>query len=281
MRYGCCANMLVPPTHGSGMTVAGAVAAAGFDYIELPVRRLAALPQEEFAAVRERLTELALPCETGNDFLPAVVRVVGPGASREQQQAYVAQTCARLAELGITTVVFGSADARRRPEGVTPAEAVVQIRAFLEAIVPILQQQRLTVAIEHLNQGECNTLTSLAETADLVRAINRPEIRLLADYYHLMVEGESLDHVAANVDLLAHVHVSHPHRRGFPLSQDADLCRFLAILNHGGYDRRISIEGYTDKLAEDAPAALATLRAGLQPARVDLPPARVDLRSHA
>jgi sugar phosphate isomerase/epimerase len=267
MRFGCCANMLVPPTQGSGITVAPAVAAAGFAYIEMPVRRLAALSPDEFTAVRNRLADLGLPCETGNDFLPATVPVVGPRASREQQLTYVSGACARASALGITTVVFGSADARRRPDGVTPAQAVDQIRGFLEAIVPILRQHGITVAIEHLNQGECNTLTSLAETADLVRAINLPEIRLLADYYHLMVEHESLNQVAAHADLLAHVHVSHPHQRGYPSAHDPDLRRFLGILSRKGYDRRISIEGYSNDLATDGPAALALLDAGLNPTR--------------
>ena len=140
MRYGCCANMLVPPASGSGIAVAAAVAAAGFDYLELPVRRLAALPAAEFAALGARLRELGLPCETGNDFLPAAVPVVGPAANRAQQLAYVAEACARASAVGIRTVVFGSADARRRPDSVAPATAVAQIRDFLVAIIPLLRQ---------------------------------------------------------------------------------------------------------------------------------------------
>ena len=267
MRYGCCANMLVPPASGSGIAVAAAVAAAGFDYLELPVRRLAALPAAEFAALGARLRELGLSCETGNDFLPAAVPVVGPAANRAQQLAYVAEACARASAVGIRTVVFGSADARRRPDSVAPATAVAQIRDFLVAIIPLLRQHRITVAIEHLNQGECNTLTSLAETAALVRAIGQPDIRLLADYYHLRVEDESLSHVAAHADLLAHVHVSAPRGRGYPAADDAQLREFLQILAAHGYDRRISIEGYTTELATVGPAALATLRSGLESAR--------------
>ncbi len=266
MRFGCCANMLVPPASGSGIAVAAAVAAAGFDYLELPVRRLAALSAAEFSALRDHLRELRLPCETGNDFLPAAVPVVGPAANRAQQLAYVAGACARASAVGIRTVVFGSADARRRPDAVAPDAAVGQIRDFLDAIIPLLRQHQITLAIEHLNQGECNTLTSLAETAALVRSIGQPDIRLLADYYHLRVEDEALSHVAANADLLAHVHVSAPRGRGYPTPDDAELRQFLQILATHGYDQRISIEGYTAELATVGPAALTTLRVGLESA---------------
>ena len=51
MRFGCCVNMLVPFGQGTGVEYVERVAAAGFDYLELPVVRIAALSEAEFAAL--------------------------------------------------------------------------------------------------------------------------------------------------------------------------------------------------------------------------------------
>jgi hypothetical protein len=47
MRFGCCVNMLVPLGEGTGAELVEKVAAAGFDYLELPLVRIAVLTDQK------------------------------------------------------------------------------------------------------------------------------------------------------------------------------------------------------------------------------------------
>jgi sugar phosphate isomerase/epimerase len=73
------------------------------------------------------------------------------------------------------------------------------------------------VVVEPSNPGECNFINSVREGADIVRAIDAPAIRLLADLFHMARAEETPADLAAVCDLLAHVHIaereSRAHRR--------------------------------------------------------------------
>ena len=78
MRFGCCVNMLVPLGEGAGVEFVERVAAAGFDYVELPLVRMAALPEPEFEAACRRIEAAGIRCEACNDFFPISMRLTGP-----------------------------------------------------------------------------------------------------------------------------------------------------------------------------------------------------------
>ncbi len=84
-------------------------------------------------------------------------------------------------------------------------------------------------------------------------------MRLLADLYHLELEREPLDHVAAAAPLLAHVHVAGGERRA-PNVAGYNYSGFMSTLHAIGYDRRISAECGWDDLEAQAAGALAFMR---------------------
>ena len=80
MRFGCCANMLVPLGQGTGVEFVERIAAAGFDYLELPVARFASLSEPEFESVCRRVQATGLATESCNDFFPPNLKLTGPAA---------------------------------------------------------------------------------------------------------------------------------------------------------------------------------------------------------
>jgi D-psicose/D-tagatose/L-ribulose 3-epimerase len=94
-----------------------------------------------------------------------------------------------------------------------------------------------------------------------VKAVDRPEIRLLVDYYHLAEEGENPDIIAEAGPLVVHTHIANPKGRVYPLSLDESAYGgFFSNLCKIGYQGRLSIEASTKDFAAEAPQALALLR---------------------
>jgi D-psicose/D-tagatose/L-ribulose 3-epimerase len=117
----------------------------------------------------------------------------------------------------------------------------------------------IDLALEHLNQGECNVFTSLAECQAFIQERGLQHMRLLADLHHLEVEHEPLAAVRAAGPLLAHVHVADGERRA-PGGGGYDYSGFMRAVRATGYDRRISAECLWEDLNTEAGPALAFMR---------------------
>ncbi|MDO8834916.1 MAG: hypothetical protein Q7V01_04940, partial [Vicinamibacterales bacterium] len=78
VRIGCCGSMIAPETDPVGSGAIDVLAAAGYDYVELSLRDVAALDPRAFASLRRRLRDAGLACEACNNFLPSAIRLTGP-----------------------------------------------------------------------------------------------------------------------------------------------------------------------------------------------------------
>lgn len=239
----------------------------GFDYLEVPAQAVAALSAEEFARLRERVGALRTPVRAANSFVPATVRITGPEVSDERQREYVRACLGRLADLGVKTVVFGSGNARRVPDGFPRDDAVAQIVAFGRMAAEEAARHGIVIALEPLRRQESNIVNTVAEGLPIVRAVDRPAFGILVDFYHLSEEKEDPAVLREAGSLLRHVHVANPEGRVFPKElEEAAYGPFVAGLRAAGYRGGVSIEARTENLAGDAPAAIGLLRRLLSPA---------------
>ncbi len=238
-----------------GPDQAALAAAAGFDYIEWSVGALLK-PQADRSAFEAALSQVKaapLPCPVVNCFVPGDLKITGPTADPAALKHYVTTTFERAEQAGVRTIVFGSGGARRVPDGFDPGEAHRQIAAFSGMLAPIAERHGVTVVVEPLNLAECNILTTVGESADLVRSVNHPALRLLVDAYHFLKDHDSLDSLLANAGLLAHTHLATIPNRLAPGMEPCDLGPFFSTLRAGGYTGRVSFEGK----APESPAELA------------------------
>jgi sugar phosphate isomerase/epimerase len=254
MRFGCC----VTPDQ------IDILARAGYDFCELPAR--AVLPFDDDAAALPALRQIAaapLRPEAFNVLVPAELPMVGPRADLVALRAYLRRAFGRMAQLGGVVAVLGSGAARRVPDEMPREQALDQLAAALALAADEAGRAGITLALEHLNQGETNIFNSLAECQAFVEQHGLAALQLLADIYHLEVEQEPLAHVAAAGPLLAHVHVAGGGRRA-PNVPGYDYAGFMAALHATGYDRRISAECGWENLEAQAAEALAFMRHGWQ-----------------
>jgi D-psicose/D-tagatose/L-ribulose 3-epimerase len=254
MKFGACV--------GTDAEKIKVIKDAGFDYAETNMTDIATVSDEEFEAFLLALKTNDIPCEASNCFIPGEYKLVGDNVDYASISAYVAKALERASRAGIQSAVFGSGGARRVPEGVSREDAHKQIAYFLKEIVsPEAAKYGIQIAIEPLNKTECNCLNSVLEGVALADSIGCDNIKTLADLYHVFLENDPLDEIAALKGKIIHSHIANPVGRCYPAPGDGfDYAPFMKALREAGCTR-CSVEAGTKDFAKEAPLALAVLKA--------------------
>lgn len=223
---------------------AAEVKAAGWDFVEGHVQNLfQGLVDDAAWSLETKIKSAALPVPAANCLVPGDLKVVGPTANSDALKQYMTRAIARAAKCGTTTLVFGSGVARNVPEGFDRAKARQQILDFAKMSADIGAKQGVTLVFEHLNRGECNIINSVKEAMEYVHALNHPNMQCLVDSWHLWLENEPLENLAAAMKWIKHVHLADKDGRVAPgQSGKSDYVPFFKVLKAGGYDGRISVE---------------------------------------
>ncbi len=250
IRIGCCCDI----------TDAAIAHAAGFDFIECRVVSL--LPDEDDAAVAALIAQhqqSPIPVAAFNVFLPRDLKIVGPTVDDVRLARYVDNALARVHQIGAQIVVFGSGAARDIPTGFPIERAHAQTVRFLQRVADAADRHGITVVIEPLNRKESNTILSVAEGVELARAVNRPSIQVLADFYHMDEEQESLAHLTEYGAWLKHIHVADTGR-GAPGMGTYPYAEFAERLRALDYRGMVSVECRWQESATEARPAQEFLR---------------------
>ena len=252
--------MVARQKDGTGVEIVEQLREIGYDYIELSLAHMMALSDSDFDALEKRLDHSGLRCEACNNFFPPHIRLTGEDVKMDQVLDYVKKALDRTSRLGVAVIVFGSAGAKNVPEGFPKDQALIQIVQLLQAIDPIAKEHRITVAIEPLNKLESNIVNTVAEALSLAREANGEQIKLVVDYYHLMMERESLNIITKAGDFVRHLHFAEVEGRMFPKKNERDYEVFFAKLKEIGYTARLSIEAFSDNIVADASRSLSLMR---------------------
>ena len=253
MKFGICTNL----------SKAALLAPGTIDYVEIGVAgAIYPMTEEDLKKTLELSKSIKVPLEAANGFFPREIRLDGPDFEPEKVREYCKVVLEKAARLGIHTVVLGSGGARKMPDGADPAECLKQFEESLVISGDVAAQYGTTIVIEPLNRDETNLINSVAEGAVSARRVNHPNVKLLADLYHVAKENEPMANIVNNADILRHVHIARLQDRTAPEAGDGfDYAPFRDALKAAGYDLRISIEGKIGgDFAETATKSLNFLR---------------------
>ena len=216
----------------------------------------------DFAKTLEIVKASPLPVPASNCFLPATLKCTGPMIDTPRLLKYADTAFARAKLVGMSIIVFGSGGARQIPDGFAKTTAQQQFIDLLKQMGPIAKKHDVTIVVEPLNRGECNFVNTLIEGADITRAVGHPNVRLLADLFHMLRNEEDPDDILKVGDLLAHTHVAERETRSAPGVKGDNFRPFLKNLKKVGYDKRMAIEvgGWVKDIQSDSPAAVAELK---------------------
>jgi sugar phosphate isomerase/epimerase len=133
--------------------------------------------------------------------------------------------------------------------------AAETIRSATEGIPP----DGIVVALEALNRYETHLLRTLADADELRRLIDSPNVRLMADVFHMNIEEDSIPGaLRAHAEHIVHVHLADSQRRE-PGSGHLDFASVFEALAGSDYGGTLAME-----FVPATDAALAAGRAWVQ-----------------
>lgn len=238
---------------------AKAITANGFTGYEFALSAAALASDEEFNEFAAAMKEYGLPCVSANGMFLGDAPILAGKAGYSQISEYLERMLPKAKSLNTPVIVLGSGSARSVPEGMSREEATDRFCSLLTDVVsPTFEKYGITVAVEELRASECNFINTCGEAAEIVHLVNRPNIRLLVDYFHATLGGDTVEEISKYKDDIAHVHIASPkNNRHAPNENDYEDCReFFAMLKRIGYNGAISIEGPCDDFPVDSKIAL-------------------------
>jgi len=182
--------------------------------------------------------------------------VVGPDVDRENLRAYVIRLFDLMQRAGIHLIGYGSGSSRWVPDGFPRDRALSQVRDFLHMCADLGEPRGVKVALEPYNRDDANLLNTVPEALEVVAEVNRSHARLMADFFHMKLNGESFDEFDRAAPYLIHGHLAEPGR-GRPETTPEDHVAYLNALHQAGYDGRVTQTG--DLPAYPSPAEAADL----------------------
>jgi hydroxypyruvate isomerase len=222
-----------------------AAKAAGFDAVEFWWPFASAVPGDIEADHFVRAVEDAGVQLTGLNFFAGDM----PGGDRglvslpQRQQEFRDNIVATIevgARLGTRAfnALYGN-----RVENVTPqqhddvaVENLARAAAAAETIGAV-------VLVEAVSGAPRYPLRTAADAVAVIERLGLPNVRLLADLYHLAVNGDDVPAaIAAYGDLIGHVQIADAPGRGEPGSGALDIAGLLGSLAANGYTGHIGLE---------------------------------------
>ena len=239
------------------------------DFVEELVQGLLVPSEDEeaFAESSAGADAVGVPVLASNCFLPGSLRSVGPEVDLKKLTAYADNAFRRAQILGMGIIVYGSGGSRQLEDGQDRGAAEQDFINVLKAIAPSAAKHNVLIVVEPLNSAECNFINSLAEGAEVVKACNHPNVKLLADIYHMAKDGETPDAITTYGELLRHVHIAEKEFRTPPGTEGDDFRPYLRALSEASYRGAIALECKWEDVLRQAPPAVKSLRSQIDDIR--------------
>ncbi len=238
------------------------LASHGYTYIEESVGRflMPTQSEEEFNEMLQQARNADIPVRACNLFIPGSMKSVGPDAVHPEILEYMETAFSRAQKAGVEYIVFGSGGSRDIPEGFSRSEARRQFIDLCSQMAPIASKYDVVVVLEPLNTKECNFINSVTEGGEIVEAVNHPNFRLLADFYHMLMDGEKPESIEKYGHLIQHTHIAEKEGRAAPGTHNDDFTAYFKALKDAGYKGMLSIECRWEDMEAQAASANETMK---------------------
>ncbi|MFH1269313.1 MAG: sugar phosphate isomerase/epimerase family protein [Planctomycetota bacterium] len=176
---------------------------------------------------------------------------------RRNTAEYLGQLARFCADLGGKVMVFGSPQQRSLLPGVSHDEAMGHAADVVSAVLPVLEETEVTLALEPLAPSETDFIGKAADAVRLAEMVGSPQVRLHLDCKAMSSESIPIPElIHRNRSLLAHFHANDPNLQG-PGFGELDFLPVLRALGEIDYRGWVSVEvfDYTpgvERLAEES-----------------------------
>lgn len=239
----------------------------GFDYAEWNPWGIG-FEEENADEIAKRIGSAPLPVKTICGFIGDPegrgLMVVGPDRDSKRLKEYVTGLFDRMQLVGVEVIGYGSGGSRWVPEGFDRDLALNQVVDFLQMCGEIGESRSVITTLEPYNRDDANLLNTVPDACALVKKIDHPNVKLMADFFHMKLNGESFDELQDAGPYLAHAHIAEPGR-GRPATYPSDHSEYLHALRLAGYDGRVTMTGTLPAYNTPEEAALSLKTAASAP----------------
>ena len=236
MKIGCCVDL-------RNNELILACKDAGADYIEGSLALLHGMPQRQVIALVHLLRDNNLPLVSFNGMFPGDIRLTGEWVDYQKIDGYLFEAMEKASLFCPEVIVFGSSAARNTPNGFQKEYGEKQLEFLLaKHIAPIMDSYQTVCAVEPLRLAESNLVNTLSDGEKLVQSVNEKRIGLLADFYHMMQNGEDIRELMQLTAPPVHLHLASKDRKLPHPDDGTDYKALFDTLKALGYQGKISIE---------------------------------------
>lgn len=253
MKYGC----------GTTIDNYSILQALCFDYIELPGNQISQMTDDEFNALKTILENGSVKCCGFNAALTPDIVITGEGYDLEKAKAYAELLCKRGSQLHISAIGIGSPKSRKFQEGDDLEKAWKETEAFMTMFADVAAPYGIIVMYESLNHTESAFGLRIREGADLVKKINRPNLKIVFDIYHMAMEQEDIQELEYALPYVHHIHIAERvgAERRYPSDALYDYYKkLLTPVIRSGYQGAICTEAFDGDVREGAERSIHLLK---------------------
>lgn len=233
--------------------VAQRIARAGFDLFEVPLMDPWGFDAERAAAAL-RANNLQVTLSVGHRADTDVSSEdAATAAAGEKLLIQAIDQASRLGASQVVGVLYSQL--KRYSAPVTPAGRR-QAQRVLARVADHAESLGLGLSLEVVNRYETNVFNTVADAADFVAGIGKPNVKLHVDSFHMNIEETNLyTPLIAVAELIGYAHVSES-TRGYLGSGGVRFGDFFRGLADAGYTGPITFETFSSRQLEPDLAGL-------------------------
>jgi len=152
------------------------------------------------------------------------------------------QSVAKAVEMGCPTLIATTGNEMDIPREQQHASIV----AGLKGIAPVAEDAGITIVLEPLNilvDHAGYYLDTSKEAFEILREVDSPRVRLLFDIYHQQItEGNLIQNITRNIDLIGHFHMADVPGRHEPTTGEINYKNVFAAIAATDYSGFVGME---------------------------------------
>lgn len=161
---------------------------------------------------------------------------------RARTAAYLGELAKLCRDLGGSIMVLGSPQQRNFPDLMTHEEADKHATDVVTQLLPTLEANDVTLALEPLGPGEGNFWNHASQTVKVIEEVGSPHVKLHLDVKAMSTEGQPIaDVIRANKAHMCHFHANDPNLLG-PGMGDVEFEPIFQALRDIDYEDWVSVE---------------------------------------
>lgn len=167
---------------------------------------------------------------------------------RSKTATYLGDLATLCRDLGGSLMVLGSPMQRNFPaDQMTHEQAAANATTVLEQLMPALERNQVTLALEPLGPVEGNFWNHASQAVEVIKKINSPWIQLHLDIKAMSTEGTPIEQIVReNAQWMHHFHANDPNLLG-PGMGEVEIKPIFQALKDVDYQGWVSVEVFDYK----------------------------------